>query len=324
MKNRLALPVKIVVSGGLLYMLFRKIDISAFWSVVASANYLTVLIIFFFFLGIQTLSTIRWHIIIKKDIKVSFSRLFSFYFIGMFFNNFLPTIVGGDIVKLYYLSRISGKGGTSMASIFLDRYSGFAALMAITSVSLIVGYRLIEGTPIPFLLFILIGAFSIISLAIWFDKFHGWAIRLLAGIKLFGINEKIDKFYNALMSYKGSYAILIHVFGISLFVQAGNIVAYFILARTMNIDVSIGYFFLFVPLATTIAMLPFSLSGLGLREGAFVFLFSRAGVASTEALSLSLLYFFIIVATSLIGGPLYIWSGTEKSYKVGMRNAIGK
>jgi uncharacterized protein (TIRG00374 family) len=316
MKKGYMLPLKIAVSGGLLYLLFRGMDFKTFWETVSSVSYGTMLVILLLLLSIQTLSTLRWHIILSKDYKMPFSRLFSTYFIGMYFNNFLPTLVGGDLVKAYYIYRETGKGGVSMASIFLDRYSGFTALMTITAVATISGYTLIKGSSILWLLLILLGSFAAMSLIIWIDLLHGWAMRILTRLKLFGINRKIDSFYRALMGYKGEWAILLKAFSLSLIIQGSVITGYYILARAIGMDMPLNYFFFFVPLATVVAMVPLSLAGLGIREGAFVFLFAKAGGSSAEAMSISLLFFFSMLVISLIGGVEYLRRGSISMKKV--------
>ncbi len=319
-KKVLILPLKIVISGGLLYVLFRGMEMDVFWKTISSVNYTAVISIFFLLVGVQTLSTLRWSLILKKDINVPFMRLLSIYFIGMFFNNFLPTLVGGDVVKAYYLYRGSRRGGVSLASIFLDRYSGFTALMAITALATYSGYNLIAGTSIQWLLYILLTGFVVISLIIWVDLLHGWAVRILNKIKLFGINNKIDTFYRALMGYKKDRGILLKIFIISVIVQVSVIVSYYILSRAIGMEMPLNYFFIFVPLATVVAMLPVSLAGLGIREGAFVFLFAKAGGTSAEALSISLLFFFITVVVSLIGGVEYIRLGSVRVGEIETKN----
>ena len=310
MKKGYVLPIKVAVSGGLLYLLFRGMDLKTFWETVSSVSYTTLLVILLLLICIQTLSTLRWHTILNKDYRMPFPRLLSTYFIGMYFNNFLPTLVGGDLVKAYYIYRESGKGGVSLASIFLDRYSGFTALMALTAVATYAGYPLVRGSSILWLLLFLLGSFTVLSLIIWIDLFHGWAVRILTGVRLFGINRKVDTFYRALMGYRGERAILIKTFSLSLVIQGGVIFGYYLLSRAIGMEMPLNYFFIFVPLATVVAMLPFSLAGLGIREGAFVFLFAKAGGTSAEAMSVSLLFFFTTVIVSLIGGVEYIRRGS--------------
>lgn len=309
MKNLISVVLKVGVSATILYFLFRNIGIDAFLKTVASVRPITVVAGALIFIFTQVVSTYRWSVILKKDMDVSYVRLLSIYFIGMFFNNFLPTIVGGDIVKGYYLYRESKRGDISLASIFMDRYSGFVALMVITVAALIPGYALIKDTPLPFFFLLLIGAFVLLSLVIWVGPLHNWAVRLLAGIHLYGINKKIETFYKVLMGYKARKDILLKIFICSMLVQGGIIAAYYIVGRGLGITAGLGYYFLFIPLTTTVSMLPVSLSGLGIREGAFVYLFTGIGAPKEQALTLSLLWFIIMALVSLLGGIEYLRRG---------------
>jgi hypothetical protein len=85
-----------------------------------------------------------------------------------------------------------------------------------------------------------------------------------------------------------------------------------VLGNAIGMTVPVGYYFLFVPLATVIGMLPISLAGLGVREGAFVALFVTAGASKEQALALSLVWFAVTVMVSLIGGVEYIRLGGKK------------
>ncbi len=312
MKNALTVAAKVAVSVAILYFIFSRIDIGSFWQTVSSVNPGLVLAIYIIFVAIQAFSAFRWSIVVKKDIEVPFPKILSIYFIGFFFNNFFPTLVGGDLVKGYYLYKTTGRGDVSFASIFMDRYSGFTALMAITLVALLLGYPLISDTGLPFFFILLIGGYSAASLVIWIDKLHGWAMRLLDKIHFYSINKKIDTFYKVLMSYRTRPDVLLKIFLCSLVVQGGIIVSYYLLGRGIGMNVPAGYYFLFIPLATAAAMIPVSLSGLGIREGAFVFLFEKAGATQEQALSLSLLFFVITVLSSVLGGIEYVRVGGRK------------
>ncbi len=306
MNRWLVTVLKIGVSISILYLLFTNIDVARFWDTVSSVNPGVVALIVLLVIFIQSLSTYRWSILLRKDMEVPYLKLLSIYFIGFFFNNFFPTLVGGDLIKGYYLYRASGRGDVSIASIFMDRYSGFTALMIITAFALVVGYPLIKDTELPLFFLILLGGYLVMSLVLWVDSLHSWAVNILTRIKFYRINEKIETFYNILMGYKRFHNILIKALVCSFVVQGGMIVGYYILSKGLGMGVSIGYFFLFIPLATAAAMLPISLSGLGIREGAFVFLFTKAGATKEDALSLSLLFFMIMALTSIIGGIEYI------------------
>lgn len=313
MKSILSTAVKVGVSLAILYFLFRNINVNAFWNTFISVNPLSVFFVAVLFICTQSISTFRWSVILKKDVDIPYRRLLSIYFIGMYFNNFLPTMVGGDLVKGYYLYRYTKKGDVSLASIFMDRYSGFFALMVITSLALATGYPLIRGTGLPGFFVLLIGGFFVMSLVIWIGPLHSWVMKLLARIHFYGINRKIETFYGVLMGYKSHGDILLKIFVCSVLVQGGVIIGYWFLGKGLGMNVGLSYFFLFIPLTTAVAMLPISLSGLGIREGAFVFLFTKAGATQEQALTLSLMWFVIMALVSIIGGVEYVRLGGKKN-----------
>lgn len=318
MKTALSTLAKILISGAILYFLFRNMDLKALWQTFSSVQPFAVVFVAFLIVFNQSVSSYRWSVILKKDLDVSYLRLLSIYFVGMFFSNFLPTMVGGDIVKGYYLYKYSRKGDVAIASIFMDRYSGFAALMVITSLTLIPGYALIKGTSLPGFFALLIGSFVAMSLVIWVGPLHAGAMRLANKVHFYGINNKIDTLYKVLMSYKRHPGILVKAFICSLVVQCGVMIGYYVLGMGLGMDIPLAYYFLFIPLTTVIAMLPISLSGLGIREGAFVFLFTMAGATKEQALTLSLLWFAIGVFVSVIGGVEYIRMGGKKAVEEGL------
>lgn len=318
MKGIMSTLVKVVVSAAIMYFLLRNMDLKAFWATFSSVQPMAVVFVALLLIFNQSVSSYRWSVILKKDMDVSYLRLLSIYFVGMFFNNFLPTMVGGDVVKGYYLYKHSRKGDIALASIFMDRYSGFTALMVITSLALIPGYALIKGTPLPGFFALLIGGFAVMSLVIWVGPLHSWAMRLASKVHFYGINKKIDTFYRVLMSYKRHGGILVKAFVCSVIVQCGVMIGYYVLGRGLGLDIPLAYYFLFIPLTTAISMLPISLSGLGIREGAFVFLFAMAGATKEQALTLSLMWFAVGVLVSIIGGIEYVRMGGRKAVEDGM------
>ncbi|MCK4738577.1 MAG: flippase-like domain-containing protein [Deltaproteobacteria bacterium] len=308
--------LKIGVSGVLLYLLFSRMDGATFWKTVTEVPTLSIASGLLIFASVQCVSALRWRILIAKDTIVPYSKLVSMYFIGMFFNNFLPTLIGGDVIKGYYLYKATGRGDLSVTSVFMDRYVGLTALILITTISLAIGYSTLNSIGgaklvIPFLIFI--GGFVFSSALLWVNFLHNWFVKILLNIHLYGLNQKIETFYKVFMSYKKYRQGLFKAFGISIIIQLGVIGGYIIIGSGIGMEVHPGYYFLFIPLGTAIAMIPLSLSGLGIREGAFVFLFSKAGATGEQAIALSLIWFFVMALVSIIGGIEYIRVGKAKT-----------
>jgi hypothetical protein len=94
---------------------------------------------------------------------------------------------------------------------------------------------------------------------------------------------------------------------LSVFFQSLGVVIVFVVGRAVAIDLDLGRYFIYIPLITAIAVLPISVLGVGIREGAFVFFFTQAGVLKAQALSLSLLLFSQSLLMALIGGIWYLF-----------------
>jgi hypothetical protein len=239
------------------------------------------------------ISTKRWSLFLPGALK--YSRLLSLYFMGAFFNTFLPGLVGGDAVKAYYLYRDTGKGGISLASVFMDRYMGLTAMALIGLTAFVIGYPYIKGSEIIWLVPAFCGAFLLGSLILW--KVNWGRIRFL------------NSFYTPLMEYRAKKDILYRGLMLGLVVQGVAIISVYILSLSLGLKVPLVSFFVFIPLITVASAVPVSIAGLGIREAGFVILFSRAGLKPEEALGLSLLLFTVMCLVNLIGGVEYLRTG---------------
>lgn len=315
LKKVAPLTLKITVSVVILYFLFRGIDVEKFKVVAGRMSPLIIFVLALMYFMSQLLSSLRWFNILKDDCDVSFRKVFSFYFVGLFFNNFLPTVIGGDVVKGYYLYKETNSGAHSVSSIFLDRYAGYTVLMAFTAGALFFSYDFLSQTELPFFFIALIGSFVCMSLVLWFEVFHGWAVKVLLKVHFYKINDKVESLYNALMEYKARRPVLVKIVLLSVFIQGLIILGYYILGKEIGISLELKYYFLFIPLIAAASMVPISFAGLGVREGVFVYLFTKAGAGMEEALGLSLLWFFITLAVSLWGGVEYLRLGGKEELK---------
>ncbi len=297
MKKILNLTLRVIISAVILYLLIKKANASKIINTFSKTEAEYIIVSIILYILSQVVSAYRWSILLPM--KIPYQRLLSYYFIGAFFNNFSPSIIGGDAVKSYYIYKYTGQGGVSLASIFMDRYLGFFALMVICLLAYIITIPLLGSTPIVWLVPSMILSFSVISILFWRLRWGEWF-------------KQVQFIYKPVMDYKKDKMVLINGFLLSLLVQALGIISVYFLSIALKLDVSFGYFFLFLPVAISVAMLPISISGLGLREGAFVFLLGLIGIAPAHAISLSLLWFFTSSFANLIGGVEYIRSPLKR------------
>lgn len=300
----------ILLRGGaslvLLALLLRRTDHSGLANLLASLDPLIFSAGTLLYVLGQALSTYRWQLLLEAEgIPVPYRTLLSFYSQGMFFNLFLPTLIGGDAVRGHQIYRYTGGNEASLASILVERLTGFAALLGIALLALCVGGSSTRDPAVTWL-----------TLGTSFLFFLGTATALHPRLKPLverlpgrGLRAKVLGIYEALQRYRRLGKALRQTLGLSLGLQATVIYSYFLVAKALGLTVPLGPFFLLVPLVIVIAMIPVSLGGLGIREGAALYLFAKVGLESTSALAMSLGWFLLIILASLPGGLLFALRG---------------
>jgi uncharacterized protein (TIRG00374 family) len=224
----------------------------------------------------------------------------------MFFNLMLPTVIGGDIVRGYQVSRLTQQKESSLASILVERLSGYVALIMIASTALILGYSYLRDPVTVWLTAVAAAGIIGIIAGLLSDQLQGWCLALLNRTGLGRFREALQRFYGALQRYWKHRRALLQALGLSLVLQSLVIIIFYLISRSLNLTVPLRYFFLFVPLISVVSMLPISVAGLGIREGSSVYFFAKAGLDSAGAISLSLLWFAVTACCSGLGAIVFI------------------
>jgi len=282
----LLLILKLAVSSSLLYFVLSKTGVEKVLTIIKTINPLAFIGVIFIYIFSIYVSSIRWRLLLPEEFKGK--RLFSFYLIGSFFNTFLPGLVGGDAVKTYYLYKETNKGSLSFASVFMDRYIGFISLMTIALISFAAGFKYVKGSLIEWLLPTIVFSFLI-------GSFTLLRLHLGKGIKA------ISEFYGYFNAYSSQKILLTKALLLSCAIQVLSILSMYIIALGLGQHIYLSYFFIFFPIIVTISTLPISISGIGLREGAFVLLFGMAGVKPEMATAMSFAWFLSTASGGLAG-----------------------
>jgi uncharacterized membrane protein YbhN (UPF0104 family) len=277
---------KLLVSSGLLYFVISKTGADKVLSTLKDINPLAFLIAVSIYIFAIFISSLRWRLLLHEGFELR--KLFSLYFIGSFFNHLLPGIIGGDAVKAYYLYKDIGKGAPAIASVFMDRYIGFTALMFVGLSAFPFGLRYFRGSYIEWILPLMVFLFILVSFVIFGLKV-GQRIRLLSG------------FYDYFSLYKGKKPVILKTFLLSLVVQVVIIFAVYVLCLGLKIEVPLLPLFIFIPIISTVSSVPISISGLGVRETSFVLLFGSLGIPPAQATAVSFVYFLSVATGSLPG-----------------------
>jgi hypothetical protein len=248
----------------------------------------------------------RWKIILKNyDVPIQIKRLSGFYFIGLFFNNFLPTSIGGDIVRIYKVIGDTENRTAAFASVILERIIGIAATLFLAITSLYYISHFFSDSRILYTSIILFSIIIIFFVIILQKKPVEFLIGLFDKITLLNIGEKIVKLLTAIYFLKGKKRVFLAVFTLSLLSQVAIVFMNYTLAFALNIKVDLGYLFLVVPITIILTMLP-SINGVGVRDGGYIFLLGKIGVSGAAAISLSFMNLIIPMILSLFGGLLFL------------------
>jgi len=282
--------LKLSVSSLALYMVFSKTDAGHIITILKSIGFFYFFSSVLLYLFAQLASSFRWKSLLPE--KFTIKKLFSIYMIGAFFGSFMPGIIGGDAVRAYYLNKKAKKMSVTLASIFMDRYLGYVSLMLIGISAVPFALRYFGDSPYKWLMPFIFVAFIAGSFL-----FFG----LQVGKRFRGVSE----FYEYFTTLKTKKGTIVKAVLISFFVQFLNFFMFAILATGMGEKIPLLLLFVFLPIVITITTVPISISGLGVREGAFVILLGLIGVKPEIATSLSLSYFFSVFVGSTPGLAIY-------------------
>jgi uncharacterized membrane protein YbhN (UPF0104 family) len=296
--------LKILVSLGLLSILVSRMDLAQLFRVLASADFSYVAAVLLAYLLSQILSCFRWLLLARPlGFRLSFGEFLSFYFIGMFFNLFSPSTIGGDVGRVFYLARNPGSEGKRTAftayaliSVLADRAIGMAVLVWMGAVALFIfsGYSVspaIRYTTYAIALGTLLAGVGV--------PFLGWLLRREGDPLRNGLSH-------ALEVYRKSRSPLLQAFLISAAVHVIQGALQKLLGHALGLDLPWSFCFILYPLVGTFSALPISFNGIGLREGGYLFLLRLIDVGSEKAVAFGLLWFVVIVLDSLIGGLFFV------------------
>jgi len=255
------------------------------------------------FFGALALSSLRLKLIVEAsgDKHLKFGDALSLTFIGYFFNNFLPTAIGGDVVKGYYLSKKKSDKIASYTSVFIDRAIGLFTMVLMATTALIFMQGEIIDYRVRRFIYI-ISALAFVAIAFLMNKRFA---RKFSFIFLFlrPMEEKIKAVYNAVYLYRHHTLLIIQSVTISVFSQILFFVSIGLIGMSINARISAMEILVRMPIISAMSLLP-SINGLGLREGSTVLLFGPI-IGKEKAFAVSIIWLFVLFVTSIIGGVVY-------------------
>jgi len=250
-------------------------------------------------------AALRWHWLLKaNDLQVSLWHAWRLNWVGVFFNNVVPGLTGGDVVKAYYIARHTGKNTVPILTVVVDRILGLAAL-ALLSLLVVLG-NFAKFRELAFGILAVLAAVAVVTV-LFFSR------RVRRGLRLSGLLRKLpgsnlfQRIDDALTFYRNKKRLLVFWLVASMFnhvLSTGYVV---LLGEAMDFSVSLIDYFVLVPVINIISSAPVAPAGWGVGEALYELLFARfAGLGPGEGASLSAVSRTLVTAWSLLGGLLLL------------------
>jgi hypothetical protein len=202
-----------------------------------------------------------------------------------------------------------------VATVILDRLSGFVGLVFIALVALLCGWRLIQDKSVIFSIVIITAILASILLVLFNNFLFSKVNKLLHSPTAGRIREALKNLHHEIFIFRHHKKIILFNLILSILVQAVAPITFYIIALSMGLRINIIYFFIFLPIINAITLLPISIGGLGIREYTTKLFFGKVGVSANLAFAMSLLNSFFIFVIAAMGGLVYILTIRHRSPK---------
>ena len=303
--------LKLLVCFALLWFVFSRVDLAEVYQLILKVKFEAFTLAFFIYLIAHVLFLFRWHKILRAlQVKVRFLTLLRLQLIGLFFNQFLPTSAGGDVIKAYYISQDTGKTGMSFLSVFLDRYIGLLAIIIFAAVAAVVS-RLSINDVVIYHWVVLAFVAAVVFTILLASNFGRWVNRLL-GVHLKFVQNIIVMINDSSKTIFRNYQVMLWTLLLSLGFMLLVVAINYIFIGYIGKSIELSDLFIFIALIALAASLPISINGAGPRELAYVYFFSTIGFTAEESLSLAVLNLALLLLISLPGALLYLLMAAKK------------
>jgi hypothetical protein len=233
------------------------------------------------------------------------------YLVATFFNNFLPSNIGGDVIRVRDTTPLTGSTTTSLAVVAIDRILGLGALYALALAAYLAGgpavRRLAGATPVLLGLGLIFGVLAYV----FFRPGIARRVMVASGLaRLPWARRRFETVQAAVHVYRERVAAVWAAFLGSVALQALVVYYYYYVARSLRIPLPLSACFLMVPLCSLVQTVPVSFNGWGIRESVFILYFAQVGLPRDSALAFSLVGAGLIVLMSLSGAVVWTSRGS--------------
>lgn len=289
--------LRLAVTGTILFFILRSVDAPLVWRTLLQASPSLLLVALFLQFGSSIVAAYRWQLVMHN---LGFGQAFTFYwrsfFKGLFFNQGLPTSIGGDALRVLDVAGRGFRKRDALYAIVIDRIAGLGALLLLTLLACAANPALLPEN-LYWLVFCLVAGGLLGLLGGYVAGKHAWfkSYPRLAMVQLLA-----DRLHQAVSAQR------LRLLVFSLLVPVLALLGFFATGRALGLSYGAMTYFAIVPLALVVSVIPVSIAGWGVREGAMVGLFSLLGADKTAVLMMSLLYGIMLFVVSLPGLVIFL------------------
>jgi len=300
--------VRLGVSAALLYFVLRSIDLPSFWERVKGMNPTWIILALVAYVFTQTIAVWRWHRLLRaQHIDVERRALTESIWVSLFFNNFLPSNIGGDVIRIADTAAAAGSKTLATTVIVVDRVLGLTALVLIAASGAFAASLFGMHMPGARWLF-LTTALGIVAaaLVISIPQLVGQILRPLRALNRPWVTERAQRLEDAVVKFRNAPTALAGAFAGAVVVQVTIVAFYLLTAEGLSVPLPIFLGAVLIPVSLVVQMAPVSINGFGVREAVFAFFFRRFGLPTDAAVALSLVSTGLVMGLSLIGGFFFM------------------
>jgi uncharacterized membrane protein YbhN (UPF0104 family) len=305
MKNYIKMLVSLVLIGLLIY----NVEWESFLDHFQSLSVWVIAIVFVIYTVQFPISAMKWKTALEiHQLDFNFAYLHKIICIGFFFNNFLPTAIGGDAYRVIKTMPKEGFKSRAVSAVLLERIVGFAALLFLGFIG---GVLMLLDEPNQLVLYyvLICVAGGLVAMCLLILLRLGIFSVLLERIKNV---KKLEVLTHNLGHIWRTPGLLINIIFASLLFQVLAIIAISVMFDALGSDGGYARYALMAAVVGLASVLPISINGIGVIEGAFVFSATQLGIGYNEALIAAFMLRIMVVPLSLICGLIYFWDSHQK------------
>jgi uncharacterized protein (TIRG00374 family) len=301
--------LKILVSSGLLYLLLRQLDTSHLLRLMRDASFGWIVVALLLYFVMLVISTWRWRLLLgAQRVHLPFRVLLNSFLVAIFANNFLPSNIGGDVVRIRDTARAAGSKTLATTVVLADRGLGLLGLAFVAAFGSTLAARSSDalGPMGPSILWV--GLAVALGLCVTVLAIPERVVRLAKPLRMFHaewVDKRTDLLTRALIRFRQAPVTLVSGFISAIAVQAILVAFYVAVAAAIDVRVPLGHLAILVPVSFLVQMLPVSVNGLGVREATFGVYLTRIGVQLESAVALSFIGAALVMIFSLSGMAAY-------------------